>query len=84
MPDLDNSHAVDDTLEYADPSKPVLNLHTLELKAMEYSMENLLEEYDKQQCLVIDMLGCLGDEKECTICSCTSPPSQMKTFFMKK
>ena len=49
MPDFDNSHALDDTLEYADPPEPVLNLYTPELKAMEYSMENLLEEYDKPQ-----------------------------------
>ena len=84
VPDLDNSHALDDTLEYTDPPEPVLNLCTPELKAMEYSMENnLLEEYDKQQCLVIDMSGCLGDETECTMCSSIPPPSQMKTFFMK-
>ena len=84
MPDLDNSHALDDTLEYTDPPEPVLNLHTPELKAMEYSMENLLEDYDKQQHLVIDMSGCLGDETEWTMCSGTPPLSQMKTFFTKK
>ena len=84
MPDLDNSHALDDTLEYADPPESVLSLCTPELKAMEYSIENLLEEYDKQQRLVNDTSGCLGDETECTMCSSTPPPSQMKTFFMKK
>ena len=84
MPDLDNSHAVDDTLEYADPLEPVLNLRTPELKAMEFSMEKLLEKHEKQQCLVIDMSGCLGDDRECTMCSGTPPPSQMKQFFMKK
>ena len=55
VPDLDNSHALDDTLEYADPPEPVLNLCTPEVKAMEFSMEKLLEEHEKQQHLVIDM-----------------------------
>ena len=81
---MDDFHALDDTLEYADPSEPVLNLRTLELKAMKFSMKKLLEEHEKHQCLVIDMSGCLGDDRECTMCSGTPPPSQMKQFFMKK
>ena len=67
-PGVDNSHPLDDTLY---PPEPVLNLHTPELKAMEYSMEKLLEEHDKQIHLVIDMSGCLGDERECYMCSGT-------------
>ena len=80
---MDNSHSLDDTLEYTDPPQPVLNLRTPECKAMEFSMEKLIEEYDKQQCLVIDMSGCLGDERQCNICSGTPLPSQMNIFFQK-
>ena len=83
-PGVDNSYSLDDTLEYVDPPQLVLNLCTPELKAMEFSMEILIEEYDKQQYLVIDTSGCLGDERQCNICSSTPPPSEMKTFFQKK
>ena len=59
-PGVDNSHSLDDTFEYVDPPEPVLNLCITELKAMEYNMEKLFEEYEKQQRLVIDTSGCLG------------------------
>ena len=84
VPDLDNYHALDDTLEHTDPLGLVLNLRTPELKVMEFSMEKLLEEHEKQQCLVIDTSGCLGDDRQCTVCSGTPLPSQMKQFFTKK
>ena len=81
---VDNSHSLDDTFKYVSAPQPVVNLHTLEIKVMEFSMEKLIEEYDKKQHLVIDMSGCLGDERQCNICSSTAPLSQMKTFFQEK
>ena len=85
-PGVDNSHSLDDTFEYVDPPEPVLNLCTPELKVMEYNMEKLFEEYEKQQCLVIDMSGCLGDDRECPMCTGGGIPplSQMPKLFPKK
>ena len=80
VPDLDNSHALDDTLEYPDPPEPVLNLHTPELKAMEFSMEKLLEEHEKLQCLVIYTSGCLGNDRQCTMCSGTILHEKVNSF----
>ena len=68
---MNYSHSLDDALKYIDPPECVLNLHTPELKVMEYSMEKLLEEHDKQQHLVIDMSGSLGNERACNMCSST-------------
>ena len=39
-PGVDNSHSLDNTFEYVDPPEPVLNLHTPELKSMEYKRKN--------------------------------------------
>ena len=85
-PSVDNSHSLDDTFEYVDPQEPVLNLHTPELKEMEYNMEKLIGEHEKQQHLVIDMSGCLGDDRECPMCTGggTPPLSQMLKSFPKK
>ena len=83
VPDLDHSHALDDTLEYADPLEPVLNLRTPELKAMEFSMEKLLEEHEKQQRLVIDMSGCLGDDRMYYVFLC-SPSFTDETILHEK
>ena len=85
-PGVDNSHSLDDTFEYVDQPEPVLNLHTPELKAMEYNMKKLIEEHEKQQCLVIDTSGCLGDDRECPMCTggVTPPLSQMPKSFPKK
>ena len=85
-PGVDNSHSLDDTFEYVDPPEPVLNLCTPELKVMEYNMEKLFEEYIKQQHLVIDTSGCLGDDRECPMCTGSDniPLSQMLKSFPKK
>ena len=85
-PGVDNSHSLDDTFEYIDPPEPVLNLCTPELKDMEYTMEKLFEEYEKQKHLVIDVSGCLGDDRECPMCTGggTPPLSQMLKSFLKK
>ena len=82
----DNSHSLDDTFEYVDPPESVLNLHTPELKVMEYNMEKLFEEHEKQQHLVIDTSGCLGDDREYPMCTGggTPPLSQMSKSFPKK
>ena len=70
VPDLDNSHALDDTLEYADPPEPVLNLHTPDLKVMEFSMEKLLEEHEKQQRLVCKGMDVVTpDSPSVVVCS---------------
>ena len=83
--EIDNSHSLDDTVEYIDsPPKPSLNLRTPEIEELELHMEKLLEEHDKKERIVIDTSGCLGNDKECGMCSCTPPPSQMKCFLSKK
>ena len=53
---------------------------------MEYNMEKLFEEYEKQQHLVIDMSGCLGDDRGCLMCTGggTPPLSQMPKSLPKK
>ena len=48
-------------------------------------MEKLLEEHEEKKCkanLEIDTSGCLGDDRECGLC--TPPSSQVPRFFTKR